>query len=296
MPGKLLKLLQLISILKASRWTIKQLMERFEISRSNMYRYMDVLEEAGFYLDKDNHDRYFIVTTEDNPDQSQFSLEEMTLLRNLIAADNDHPLRGSLLKKLSLQSEIDNMPRLFLKAYLGNVVGQLMDAIRNKHQVILRNYHSANSNTIGDRLVEPVHFGDNYATIIALDIQEMTCKSFKLDRIGEVIETHKPFLFEDDHEHRTTDMFGIAGKDTTIITLHLTLRAYMLLREEFPLAARYLKSEGDNYIFNGPVASFRGVGRFVMGLLDEVKIVAPEEFRMYLVAKVKRTIDSNAAF
>ncbi|WP_276371456.1 WYL domain-containing protein [Chryseolinea sp. H1M3-3] len=287
MPAKLLKLLLLISVLKASRWTIKQLMERFEVKKSSMYRYLETLEEAGFYLDKDSHDRYFIVTTEDNPDQSNFTIEEMTTLRNFIIADPDHPLRGSLLKKLSLHSELDTMPRMVLKAHLANLVGQLTDALRNKHQVVLKKYHSANSGTISDRLVEPIYFGDNYQSIRALDVNEMSCKSFKLDRIGEVNETHTPFAHADHHEKRPADIFGITGETTIWITLHfLTARAYLLLKEEFPLAVPYLKQEDNTYTFRGPVSSFNGVGRFVMGLLDEVEIKGPEEFSNYVRQKV----------
>ena len=39
--------------------------------------------------------------------------------------------------------------------------------------------------------------------------------------------------------------------------------------------------------FSGPVASYAGIGRFVMGLLDEIEIVSPEEFRKYVRKKVK---------
>lgn len=74
----------------------------------------------------------------------------------------------------------------------------------------------------------------------------------------------------------------------TTITLHLSARAYLLLREEYPMALPYLShKEGEHYIFSGPVAGFAGIGRFVMGLLDEIEIVAPEEFREYVKKKVE---------
>jgi proteasome accessory factor C len=285
-PGMLLKLFELIAILKASHWTIKKLCERFEVSKSSMYRYIELLEQAGLCVERDFHDRYYIMTTDEDPVQAQFTMEEMQIIKTLILADADHPLKSSLLKKLSLQSELNNMPRLFLKGHLGNLVEQLTHALSNKHQVILKSYHSANSDVISDRQVEPVHFGDNYGTVVALDIEEMTCKSFKLDRIGEVIETHTSFQHESKHTPLTSDIFGIGGKACTYITLHLTLRAYLLMREEFPLSVPYLKCENDIYIFFGPVSSFRGIGRFVLGLIDEVSIVEPEEFKAYVWDKV----------
>jgi len=211
----------------------------------------------------------------------------MNFLRAMIHSDRQHPLSASVLKKLSLHSEFDSMPRLFLKAHLGNLVEQLTNALRSKHQVILKNYFSANSVDVRDRLVEPYHFGDNYTTVIALDVEEKIGKQFKLDRIGEVVETHKPFLHEDLHEPPSCDLFGLAGKTFTTVTLHLSIRAYLLMREEFPMALRCLNKIGeDKYTFTGAVASYAGIGRFVMGLFDEIEIVEPEEFREYVRGKV----------
>lgn len=287
LPSKLLMIFQLLAVLRAGRWTIKQLMERFDYGKSTIYRYLELLEEAGFCVEKDFHKRYFVTTTEDDPIQSQFTVEETSLVRSLLQADMNNPLKQSVLKKLSLNSELDALPQLFLKAHLGNLVEQLTHALRNQHQVILKNYHSANSNAVGDRLVEPIQFGPNYGTLMALDVNEKVCKQFKLDRIGEVVETHKTFQHKKLHQPLTTDIFGLSGKTQTTVTLHLTARAYLLLREEYPMALPYLKQEKATYIFHGSVASFAGIGRFAMGLLDEIEIVGPDEFREYVVNKVK---------
>jgi proteasome accessory factor C len=286
---KLLKLFQLIAVLKAGRWTIKQLVDRFDSSKSSMYRYLELLEEAGFFVDKDFHDRYFMVTTDDDPLQAPFTIEEMHLLRTLVQGDAQQPLAASVLKKLSLHSELDSMPRLFLKAHLGNLVEQLTNALRTQHQVILKNYHSANSQEVRDRTVEPIHFGDNYTSVIALDVEEKTCKQFKLDRISEVVETHRPYQHQHLHQHKPSDMFGLAGAHATMITLHLSARAYLLLREEHPLALPYLKQENGRYIFYGP-AHYAGIGRFVLGLIDEIEIVEPEEFKEYVRGKKSKSI------
>jgi proteasome accessory factor C len=286
--AKLLKLFQLIAILKAGRWTIKQLVSRFDSSKSSMYRYLELLEEAGFFVEKDFHDRYFIVTTDDDPLQAQLTIEEMHLLRTLMQGTAHQPLVASVLKKISLHSELDRMPRLFLKAHLGNLVEQLNQAMRNGHQVILKNYHSASSEEVRDRVVEPIHFGDNYSSVIALETETQQCKQFKLDRISEVVETHRPFQYRHLHERKTSDIFGLAGEAGTWITLRLSARAYLLLREEYPMALPHLKAEKETYTFNGPVASYAGIGRFVMGLFDEVEIVSPEEFREYVRGKLKK--------
>jgi proteasome accessory factor C len=286
--AKLLRLFQIIAVLKSGHWPIKQLAERFDTSERTIYRYLNLLEEVDFLIEKDFDNRYFILTSEDDPSQSQFSIEETKLIKKLIqsgAADN--PLKNLLLKKLSLNSELDSVPRLFVKARIGKIVDQLAEAIKNKKQVILKNYHSAHSNEIRDRLVEAIHFGDNYQSIMALDTADKVCKQFKLDRIGEVLEMEKWFQHEALHQKNQTDIFGFTGDASTWVTLHLTMRAYLLLREEYPLSVPYITKQEKDYLFNGPVASFEGAGRFVLGLMDEIKVKSPENFKTFLKNKLE---------
>ncbi len=287
--AKLLRLFQIIAVLKSGHWTIKQLADRFDTSDRTIYRYINLLEEVDFLLEKDFENRFFIITTEDDPTQSQFSIEETKLIKKLIQSGApDNPLKSSLLKKLSLNSEMDSMPRLFLKARLGHFVDQLAESIRNKNQIILRNYHSANSNEIRDRLVEPIHFGDNYQSIIALDTQDKICKQFKLDRIGEIIEMQTKVEFESLHQKNQTDIFGFSGDSNTWITLHLSLRAYLLLREEYPLSIPYIERTENGYAFHGPVSNLEGIGRFVLGLMDEIQIKGPDLFKTFIENKFQR--------
>ena len=289
--AKLLRLFQIIAVLKSGHWTIRQLAERFDTSERTIYRYINLLEEVDFLLEKDFDNRYFIITTDDDPSQSQFSIEETKLIKKLIQSGaHDNPLKSTLLKKLSLNSEMDGMPRLFLKIRLGQFVDQLAEAIKNKNQVVLKNYHSANSNEIRDRLVEPIHFGDNYQSIVALDTQDRVCKQFKLDRMGEVIEMDSKFHYEEFHRKNQSDIFGFSGDSNTWITLHLSLRAHLLLREEYPLSIPYTERTEGGYQFHGPVSNFDGIGRFVMGLMDEIRIVGPDVFRSFIQNKLQQQI------
>jgi predicted DNA-binding transcriptional regulator YafY len=289
--AKLLRLFQIIAVLKSGHWTIRQLADRFDTSERTIYRYINLLEEVDFLLEKDFENRFFIITTDDDPSQAQFSIEETKLIKKLIQTGaQDNPLKGTLLKKLSLNSEIDSMPRLFLKVRLGQFVDQLAESIRSKSQVVLKNYHSANSNEIRDRLVEPIHFGDNYQSIMALDTQDQICKQFKLDRIGEIIETKTKYQHEDLHQKRQTDIFGFTGDSNTWITLQLTLRAYLLLREEYPLSLSFTERMADGYYFHGPVSNLDGIGRFVLGLMDEIQIKGPELFKNFIERKLQSQV------
>src|SRR5687768_8516134 len=138
--AKLLRLFQIIAVLKSGHWTIKQLAERFDTSERTIYRYINLLEEVEFLIEKDFDNRYFIMTSEDDPSQSQFSMEETRLIKKLIQSGaGDNPLKNLLLKKLALNSEMDSMPRLFVKARIGKFVDVLAEAIKEKQQVILKN-------------------------------------------------------------------------------------------------------------------------------------------------------------
>lgn len=286
--GRLMRLFQIIAVLKSGHWTIQQLAERFDTSQRTIYRYIHLLEEVDFLIEKDFHNRYFIITSEDDPTQTVFSIEETRLIKKLIqGGTEDNPLKNTLLKKLALNSELDSMPRLFVKARLSKIVDDLSIAIRNKHQVVLRNYHSANSNEIRDRIVEPIHFGDNYQSIMALDTNDKICKHFKLDRIGEVNQLGKKFEFESLHQNKDTDIFGFSGDGQIWVQLRLNMRAYLLMREEYPLSMPFLQKENGHYIFNGPVTNFEGIGRFVLGLIDELKIVGPDTFKAFVEKKIK---------
>jgi proteasome accessory factor C len=286
--GRLMRLFQIIAVLKSGHWTIAQLAERFDTSQRTIYRYIHLLEEVDFLIEKDFQNRYFIITSEDDPTQTLFSIEETKWIKKLIqSGTDDNPLKNTLLKKLALNSELDSVPRLFVKARLSKLVDELSSAIKNKQQIVLKNYHSANSNEVRDRLVEPIHFGDNYHSVMALDTQDKVCKQFKLDRIGEIVQLDKKFEFENLHKKTNTDIFGFTGDGDIWVTLKLGMRSYLLLREEFPLAIPYLEKREDHYIFRGPVANFEGIGRFALGLIDDIQEIAPDAFRDFLKDKMK---------
>jgi proteasome accessory factor C len=121
---------------------------------------------------------------------------------------------------------------------------------------------------------------------MALDTQDRICKQFKLDRIGEVIQLGKGYEHESLHKKTDTDIFGFTGDGNIWVTLRLSMRAYLLMREEFPLSIPYLEKQEDHYTFHGPVASFDGIARFVMGLLDETKIIGPESLKNFVKEKL----------
>jgi proteasome accessory factor C len=285
--AKILRVFQLISLLKSGGRTVNQLAQQLDANARTIYRYFKLLEELGFIIDQDFHGKFFIHSEKGENPEDRFSLEEVTMMRQLLQSGaSGHPLQEAMLRKLSFHSEARELPEQFLKMRVAKLFRVINEAMEAKKQVMLKNYHSANSQEIADRLVEPFQFGEGFQSVLALDTKDKQSKYFKLERIGEVVVLDKPFKFELLHQKSATDIFGLSGRKQIWVTLKLSLKACMLLREEFPLAVKYIEkdeeSDGKDYIFNGPVLNFKGVGRFVMGLADEVSIAAPSEFKQYV--------------
>ncbi len=285
--AKLLRLLEIISALKSGHWTINDLARKVDMSERTIYRYLKLFTAVNFIVEQDFKDRYFIATSENEPGSSQFTIEEMKLIKKLIQTEVEgNPLKGALLKKLSFNSELDSVPRLFLKVRLGSLIEQLATAMKNRSQLVLKNYHSANSGEIRDRLIEPIQFGDNYQTITALDTQDKKCKQFKLDRIGNIIEMKETFKYESLHKANPADIFGFVGDANVWVTLRMSLRAHLLLREDYPLSIPYTEKREEVYQFHGPVSHFEGIGRFVLGLADEIEILNTDTFKEFIKNKL----------
>src|SRR5438045_2833888 len=91
--AKLLRLFQIIAVLKSGRWSIKSLAARFDMSERTIYRYIKLLE-VDFLVEQDFENRFFIVSAEDQPGDKEFTTEEMKLVKKLIQAEVDNnPLR-----------------------------------------------------------------------------------------------------------------------------------------------------------------------------------------------------------
>lgn len=290
--AKILRVFQLISLLKGGGRTVDQLAQQLDATSRTIYRYFKLLEEIGFIIDQDFHGKYFIHREEGENPEDHFTLEEVSIMRQLIQSGaGGHPLRENLLRKLAFHSEAKELPEQFLKLRVARMFRSINEAIEQGKQTVLKNYHSANSQEITDRLVEPFQFGEGFQSVLAFDTKDKQCKYFKLERIGEVVVLEKPYKFQKLHEKSSTDIFGISGKKQTWITLQLSLRAYVLLREEFPLSLPYLEKdetkEERSYTFHGPVLNFKGVGRFVMGLAEEITVTNPSEFKNYIKEKLK---------
>ena len=285
--AKLLRVFKLIRLLNQQPGrTISQLAESVDLSERSVYRYIQFLETVGYSIDSDPRTGRFFLFGPGRDQPDAFTEEEADLVRQSLAGvAGSNQLLAGIRQKLFLSSTLVPLADGLADIHQSRLIGQLVAAIQQRVQVRLLHYHSANSGTISDRLVEPLAFTDDYATLDAFEPATETIKTFKTKRIGavELTETPASRLSSD----TVLDLFGWTGPGWLSVEMRLANRAYRLLIEEFPAAAPDIEpstSHDDPFAFTwrGRVRDWRGIGRFVLGLPGEVRIVAPDDFRVYL--------------
>lgn len=285
--NKILRVLQLIALLKKEpAKSIRFLSGILESTDRTVYRYLDLIKELGFELQRDQHNRYSIFN-EDEIESYSFSNEEVQLLKELLlSAGKDSILKDSILKKIYFKSEIAIHGNHILKAHLGKIVEKLSEAIQNEKRVILKDYHSANSQKISNRLVEPITFSDNYHSLIAFEVETSENKYFNIERITDIIELNTNQEFQEKHKTDKPDIFGFSelNGEKFDVELRLTLRAYLILKEEYPLVQPYVKKESnkETYLLKCIVNNPKAITRFILGFPKDLEIIGSEKFMRYL--------------
>ncbi len=275
------------------KYSINNIAEKFEISQRTVQRYIRTFRNAGFIIDRpvnglykiDKKSPYF----KELSDLLHFTEEEAFILSKAIhSIDNVNIIKNNLIKKLYSLYDFDRVAISVVKKENSENIHSIVKAIKEKKQVILRSYSSANSSIIRDRLVEVFDFTTNYISVWAYEAESNKNKLFKTSRIKKVEITDNNWQFEKEHKQNHLDIFRISSDTKTKVKLELNLRAKNLLIEEYPLAEKYIKKQSDKiYIFDGWVCNFEGVGRFVLGLCKDIKIIKPTALKQHLKNKIK---------
>jgi len=270
--------------------SISELAEDMERSERTIRRYIQTFKDCGFIIE--NRNGFFRISEFEKgknlSDLLHFSAEESELLSRAIhSIDFDGALKESLTQKLYSLYDNNLVPYAIVSPEKSENITALCEAIRTKRQVILHDYTSSNSGSITNRVVEPYDFTTNYVMVCCFEPESNSVKFFKLARIKNVTVTSTPWSFERLHKKMFTDVFRIAGDEMVRVKLNLSLRAYQLLIEEFPLSENFVTTKGKNtFVFDADVCSYEGIGRFVMGMINEIEIIGPEGFKDFLKNKI----------
>lgn len=284
--NRIYRLFQMINYLKARPAKSVRSIESFlDTSERTVYRYLDLLKDLGFTIEKDSNNKIFIASTSDI-DLIPFTLQEADYMKMLIlTSGKENQLAHSVLQKIQQSSEIQLGAESLFKAHLAKIVEQISVAIIDGKQLLIKGYSSANSQSVTDRLVEPTCFTDNYDAVSAFEIKTRLNKYFNIERMTSVEVLETQMEHEAQHEFYKPDIFGFQGKSMSKeIELQMSMRAYLVFKEEYPMSAAFIKQIPDTgkYSFKANVQSYKAPGRFVLGFLEDVKVVGSKEFIRYI--------------
>ena len=292
---KIERLLRLMKLLTGNvNYTVEQLAEKLDTSYRSIYRYIDTFKEAGFVVHKleggvyklGKESRHF----KDISQLIHFTDEEAHIFNQLIdALDDSNALKHNLRRKLSSVYDCTSLANSTVRGKNATNINTLIEAIGNQQQVILHDYSSSNTGIVSDRVVEPFSFTTNYVQIWCYEPVSRINKLFNTSSIGSVEVTEQSWQHTDEHNAGYIDIFRTRSFERTQVTMRLTLRAYNLLTEEYPLAERDLSREDENHwILRTEVCSMAGIGRFVLGLWEDVEIIDSPELSDYLSKKIEK--------
>jgi predicted DNA-binding transcriptional regulator YafY len=285
---KIERVLRLMKMMTGNNnYTVEDMAERLGISYRSVYRYIETFKDSGFVVQRKDggiyklgkDSRYFKEISQ----LIHFTDEEAHIVNQLIEClDNTNMLKQNLRKKLTAVYNCTSLADSVMEGKNAINVNRVIEAISNQKQVILRSYASSHTGVIRDRLVEPFGFTTNYVQIWCYEPESGLNKLFNTARIQSVEVLDTDWQFNELHHEGYIDIFRITGFEQKRVQMELGMMAHNLLIEEYPLATRDLKQIDDNHwLLDTMVCDYVGIGRFVMGLSGDIKILTPE-FEAYI--------------
>ena len=290
---KIERMLRLMKMMAGNRnYTIDELAEKLGTSYRSIYRYIDTFKDCGFVVNKVRSNVYKLGKLPKSYVELKnliyFSEEEAYVVNGLInSLDATNMLKANLKKKLSAVYDSTSIVKYVQKSEVAEHIEQLGEAIRSKRKVILKAYESAHSQEVADRFIEPFELTTNCIDVWGFDLEKQENRVFKISRIGKVCLLQDSWSNEESHQTSKTDCFRISSFEQNPVKLELSLMAKSLLVEEYPLAEMDLRHEDDKWILETMVSGMEGVGRFVLGLLNEIKIIDSPALENYIHNYIK---------
>jgi predicted DNA-binding transcriptional regulator YafY len=295
--GKLLRLFRLLNLLwnTPAGLRVEEIASVQEISKRTAYRDLEILEQSGFVLSQDARSgRFRLQQARDSAGLLGFDRVEADILLHSLAASPPTKMRDRLLTKLrALGTPAGLLSKAGTTASVHSPYSHLHEAIRLRQCVILMAYRSANSHTERNRSIEPYAFTEDLSAVMAYEPSASANKTFKLERIGEVRVLNENWRHEHRHQKIERDPFGMPfGVDATEIHLQLGELSAQLFREEFPAFAPLLQqlpqhpSDAPVWDLRVRAGNLQGIGRFVLGLIDDIQILGPASFKAYLKTRI----------
>lgn len=279
---KLYTVFQLIRLLSAPpAKDVAQLTRQLGLKKSTVYEYVNLLKRVGYIVETDVQHRKYIDFQAGNNKAGVLSVDELSHLQEILQQMGvQSALSQTIIHKLELNLSLVPLADALPQLHTSRIIQLIRSGINIKHRLILRRYRSLTSNTVEDRHIAPLEITQDYRYLIAWDINKQGQRQFKINRIEDVDLLDEPIIIK--HVPSPMDIFGLTGDDWLSVRLQLSSTAQHLLIEEFPLSRPYIRTINQQTIFDGMVRNWKGVGRFVLGLPGEIKVLQPQAFIDYL--------------
>lgn len=285
----------LLLLIQNRHYTTDEICKEVGISRRSLYYYIDFFRQSGFVIEK--HKQYYFISRE-SPffkeifDLVQFTDEEAVLMRELLNNSEIKTIRmKELSKKLERFYDFRILQNEKMRKNVSRIMRTLHEAIKFKQQVKIIGYSSPHSKSVSDRIVEPYLFMNNNNEVRCHELSSGTNKTFKLSRMNAVEILDSPWEFEDKHKAVYTDIFSFSGEEHRLVEMKLGLLSHNLMVEEYPEALpAMVPTEDGKWLFRTEVCSYLGIGRFVLGLYDDIDVIGDEGFIAYLKTKISEWV------
>lgn len=285
-----LRLLALLT--KHHGLTVEQISNKMSINRRTIYRYIDLYSRMGFDVRKKGT-TYKIGPSspffDEITSRIRFTEDEAVTINQLLNAVNkETPQIRHLKDKLADLYDHNVLCRVGLDERVAHNIGNIYTAIKNRRVVVLRGYSSLGKKHASDRIVEPYMFLTDNAEVRCFEIATKTNKTFKLSRAKRVDVLDVEWIHMAEHKVLHTDLFHFSGEESMTVQLLLGSLSTSLLIEEHPAAVTQLKLQKDGrHLLTTQVCNYKGIGRFVLGLYDDIEIVDSPEFLDYMRRRIK---------
>lgn len=270
--------------------------------------YVSGLDADRKYLNCTSFDTYSRLHIQD-PLIKAFGLDVMTYIHIDSAYDDQvavirvepHPFRVVELNNtayLRVDRESREMPesvrkelamkKLTADRNLASKIMQLQHAEFKQQCAILKDVVSSDEKETSDFLVEPYTVLKDHGVVFCYDHNSEKCLAINLASIRYVELTSTPWSNVSRHRQFEIDAFhtiGTADNKPFSVSLELDQTARSLMTEEFPLTKKDIQQYKGNssvWYYNGKVQQLEGIGRFLIGLADHIRIIEGEELKQYL--------------
>lgn len=290
---KLEKQLDLMLMLTENRGhTVDQICQRLGMSRRNFYYYIEFFRDCGFHVERRGNGIFTI--GRGSPffrrliERVSLTEAEVIVIQRLLAGVTErNAVVEALRRKLDGYYDFSILDDNLSDQATSLVVDQLHDAIKFKRMVVLHNYSSPHGRSSRDRLVEPFLLMDGNQEVRCYEPSSAMNKTFKVARIGSVDILDDEWMNEAEHRQMQTDVFMFSADRSVTVELRMGRLSRNLLIEERPRAAAFFTADGnDHWLLRLPLCSYAGIGRFVLGLMEDIEVLGDDGFCEYLRKQV----------